>query len=99
MAEEKCHIIDKKEHEKIKKNLNVRLNRIEGQIRGIKKMIENDLYCDDILNQISAVKAALNGVSKLLLKRHINTCVVNKIQNNDLEVIDEIIETINKMLK
>ncbi|TDT72252.1 DNA-binding FrmR family transcriptional regulator [Hypnocyclicus thermotrophus] len=99
MTEEKCCIIDKQEHEKIKKNLNVRLNRIEGQIRGIKKMIENDIYCDDILNQISAVKAALNGVSKVLLKRHINTCVVNKIQNNDLEVIDEMIETINKMLK
>lgn len=97
--EEKCVICDTVEHEKNKKNLIVRLNKIEGQIRGIKKMVEDDIYCDDVLNQISSIKSALNGLSKALLERHLNTCVVEKIKNNDTEVVDELLTTINKMLK
>ena len=62
-------------------------------------MIEEDIYCDDVLNQISSIKAALNGLSKALLERHINTCVVDKIKNDDTEVLDELLSTINKMLK
>jgi CsoR family transcriptional regulator, copper-sensing transcriptional repressor len=87
------------EHEKNKKAIITRLNRIEGQVKGVKKMVEEDIYCDDVLNQISSIKAALNGLSKALLERHINTCVVDKIKNDDTEVLDELLSTINKMLK
>ncbi|GLI58070.1 hypothetical protein PM10SUCC1_35840 [Propionigenium maris DSM 9537] len=82
-----------------KKKLINRLNRIEGQIRGIKKLIENDTYCDDILNQINSSKSALNGVSKIILKKHLGSCVANKIKNDDPEIIDEFIKTIEKIIK
>ena len=85
--------------EKLKSDLIARLNRIEGQIRGIKGMIERDTYCDSVLNQISAVQAALNGVGKLLLAGHMKSCVVERIQEGDLEVIDELLTTVNKLLK
>lgn len=83
---------------KLKKSLITRLNRVEGQIRGIRKMIENDTYCDDVLNQISAATAALNGISKLVLENHIRTCVVEKINQDDM-IVEELIQTIDKMLK
>jgi len=83
---------------KLKSSLSARLNRIEGQIRGIKGMVERDAYCDDILNQISAVQSALNSVSKLILKSHIKGCVINKIKNGENEVVDELIDTIGKLL-
>lgn len=82
-----------------KKKLINRLNRIEGQIRGIKKLIENDTYCDDVLNQINSSKSALNGVSKIILKKHLGSCVANKIKNDDPEIIDEFIKTIEKIIK
>ena len=85
--------------EKFKSELITRLNRIEGQIRGIKGMIERDTYCDHVLNQISAVQAALNGVGKLLLAGHLKSCVVERIQGGDLDVIDELLTTVNKLLK
>lgn len=85
--------------DKLKSDLITRLNRIEGQIRGIKGMIEKDTYCDHVLNQISAVQAALNGVGKLLLAGHMKSCVVERIQEGDLEVIDELLTTVNKLLK
>ena len=94
-----CHIVDKNEHEENKKKLINRANRIEGQIKGIKKMLEEDIYCDDVLNQISSVKAALNGLGKALLERHMNTCVINKIKSEDESVIPELLATISKMLK
>lgn len=97
--EKKCHIVSIEEHNKNKKELMIRLNKIEGQVRGIKKMIEDDIYCDDVLNQVSSVKSALNGLSKALLERHINTCVVEKIKNDDTEVVKELLNTINKILK
>lgn len=81
------------------KALENRLNRIEGQIRGIKNMLANDAYCTDILIQVSAVKSALDSFSKVLLSNHINTCVKNEIKNGNDEVIDELVETINKMMK
>ncbi|MBJ6363941.1 metal-sensitive transcriptional regulator [Paenibacillus sp. GCM10012307] len=85
--------------EKVKSNLNSRLNRIEGQIRGVKGMIEKDTYCDDVLNQIAAIQAALNGVSKLLLENHMKSCIVDRIQAGELEVIDELLVTVNKLMK
>lgn len=85
--------------EKTKTNLANRLNRIEGQIRGIKGLIERDAYCDDVLNQIASVQSALNGVGKLLLEEHMKSCVVEKIQEGDLGVINELLTTINKLMK
>lgn len=85
--------------EKLKANLIARLNRIEGQIRGVKGMIEKDTYCDDVLNQIAAIQSALNGVGKLLLEGHLKTCVVTKIKEGDPDIIDELIVTVNKMMK
>ncbi len=81
------------------KVLENRLNRIEGQIRGLKNMLSNDAYCTDILIQVSAVKSALDSFSKVLLSNHINTCVKEDIKNGNDEVIDELVETINKMMK
>ena len=83
---------------KLKTDLSSRLNRVEGQVRGIKSMIEKDAYCDDVLNQLAAAQSALEAVSKLLLKNHIQGCVVEKIKNGDEEIVDELLITIGKML-
>jgi CsoR family transcriptional regulator, copper-sensing transcriptional repressor len=85
--------------DKVKNNLASRLNRIEGQIRGIKGMIEKDVYCDDVLNQIAAVQSALNAVGRLLLEGHMKSCVIERIQEGDQEVIDELLKTMNKLMK
>jgi DNA-binding FrmR family transcriptional regulator len=85
--------------DKMKGNLQSRLNRIEGQIRGVKSMIEKDTYCDDVLNQIAAIQSALNGVGKLLLEGHIKSCVVERIQAGENEVIDELLTTVQKLMK
>lgn len=82
-----------------KSSLISRLNRIEGQIRGIKGMIESDTYCDDVLVQISAAQAALNSVSKLVLKDHIKGCVVDRIIGGDKEVADELVMAIGRLYK
>ncbi|MFB6366052.1 metal-sensitive transcriptional regulator [Paenibacillus elgii] len=85
--------------DKVKANLITRLNRIEGQIRGVKGMIEKDTYCDDVLNQIAAIQSALNGVGKLLLEGHMKSCVIERIQTGEHEVIDELLTTIQKLMK
>ena len=92
---------DRKSHHsaQVKSNLITRLNRVEGQIRGIKGMIERDVYCDDIITQLSATQAALNSVGKLLLEGHMKSCVVERIQNGDSEVLDEVLITIQKLMK
>lgn len=76
-----------------------RLNRIEGQIRGIKGMLENNAYCTDILIQVSAVNAALNSFNKELLSSHIRTCVADDIKNGNNETVDELINTLGKLMK
>ncbi len=83
----------------LKSGLISRLNRIEGQIRGIKGMVESDVYCDDVLIQISAAQAALNSVSKIVLKDHVKGCVVNRIASGDKEIADELIVTIGRLYK
>jgi CsoR family transcriptional regulator, copper-sensing transcriptional repressor len=95
------HTDERKSHHsnKIKTNLVSRLNRIEGQIRGVKGMIDKDVYCDDILNQIAAVQSALNSVGKLLLEGHMKSCVIERIQEGDQDVIDELLKTMNKLMK
>lgn len=85
--------------EKTKSTLVSRLNRIEGQIRGIKGLIEKDTYCDDVLNQIAAAQSALNGVGKLLLEGHMKSCIVERIQAGEHEVIDELLVTVHKLMK
>ena len=82
-----------------KKTLLNRLNRIEGQLRGIKNMIDDDKYCIDILTQISAVRAALGSLGEKLLEDHINTCVVSGIKNGDEQIISELTESIKKIMK
>jgi DNA-binding FrmR family transcriptional regulator len=81
------------------KDLITRLSRIEGQVRGIKNMVEEERYCVDILNQVSAIQAALNSFNKELLANHIRTCVVEDIQAGREEMLDELCETIKKMMK
>jgi len=80
-----------------KKRLNNRLSIIEGQVRGIKEMINNDRYCDDILIQMSAIKASLDSISKDILKSHITNCVVRDLKNGDTKIIDELITTIGRL--
>lgn len=76
-----------------------RCSRIEGQIRGIKGMIEKDAYCDDILNQIAAAQSALQGLSRVILENHMKSCLITRIQDGELEVVDELLVTIQKMMK
>lgn len=76
-----------------------RLNRIEGQIRGVRNMVEEERYCVDILTQVSAIQAALNSFNKCLLANHIKTCVVSDIQMGDLDAVDELCKTIQKVMK
>ncbi|CAM4204494.1 metal-sensitive transcriptional regulator [Lederbergia lenta] len=92
---------DRKSHhsDQVKKNLVTRLNRIEGQIRGIKGLIERDTYCDDVITQISATQSALNSVARILLEGHMKHCVVERIQEGDMEVLDEVLVTIQKLMK
>ena len=82
-----------------KSDMVLRLKKIEGQIRGISKMIDEDVYCDGILNQFLSVEAAINGVRKTLLEAHVKGCIVGQIQDGKLEVVDELITTIGKMTK
>lgn len=81
------------------KSLVNRLSRIEGQIRGIRNMVENDAYCVDILTQVMAAQSALNGFNKMLLSSHIKTCVSDSVKNGEDEKIDELVETIKKLMK
>lgn len=76
-----------------------RLSRIEGQVRGIKKMVENDVYCPDILIQVSAVNAALNSFNKVLLAEHIRTCVAEDIKEGKDETIEELVLVLQKLMK
>lgn len=94
-----CSCKKKEREEKEYKDLINRLSRIEGQIRGIKKMVESDCYCVDILMQVSAAGAALNAFSKVLLAEHIRGCVAEDIRNGKDETIDELVETMKKLMK
>lgn len=85
--------------DEMKKNMITRLKRIEGQIRGIAKMIDNDVYCDDILNQFASVESALSGVKKILLEGHMRSCVFSQIQDGNEDALDDIIPTIKKLIK
>ncbi|HCT62531.1 MAG TPA: CsoR family transcriptional regulator [Erysipelotrichaceae bacterium] len=76
-----------------------RLNRLEGQIRGIKSMVEEDVYCDDILIQVAAVKSALDAFSSSLFEEHLKTCVVRDIKANNPEIVEEVLTTIKRLTR
>lgn len=101
MKEQKCNECSKQRKtnrtEKTKKNLTKRLNIIEGQIKGIKQMIEDDRYCDDVLIQISAVNKALESLGNNILENHLKTCVITNIQNGKLDIIEEVMQLIKKL--
>lgn len=97
-AECSCHKT-KERSEKEYRDLVHRLNRIEGQVRGIKNMVEKNAYCPDILIQVAAVTAALNSFSRTLLSSHIHTCVVNDIRQGNDQVVDELMNTLQKLMK
>lgn len=99
MNKECCCQKTKERSEEEYKSLINRLNRIEGQIRGIKGMIENSAYCTDILVQSSAVTAAMNAFNKELLANHIKTCVAQDIRDGKDETIDELVVTLQKLMK
>ncbi|HJH11382.1 MAG TPA: metal-sensitive transcriptional regulator [Metalysinibacillus jejuensis] len=91
----------RKSHHSIatKKDLTTRLNRVEGQIRGIKGMIDNDVYCDDIITQLAASQAALNSVARILLDGHLKSCVKERLLEGDDAVLDELGTTIQKLMR
>ncbi|MGO5051950.1 metal-sensing transcriptional repressor [Lachnospiraceae bacterium LCP25S3_G4] len=81
------------------KDLITRLNRIEGQVRGVRNMVEEERYCVEILTQVSAIQSALHGFNKKLLANHIKTCVVDDIKSDKIGAVDELCETIQKLMK
>ena len=96
----RCHTNKTKERtEKEYEDLINRLNRIEGQVRGIKKMVENGTYCTDILIQVSAVNAAMNSFNIVLLGNHIRTCVAEDIRQGKEETIEELVTTLQKLMR
>lgn len=102
MADEKCpHCSGKHKarDEREKKELMNRLKRIEGQVRGLEGMLENDAYCTDIIMQVTAVTSALNSFNKVLLGNHIKTCVADNIRAGNDDVIYELTQTLQKLMK
>ena len=93
-----CHKTKERSEEEYRKLLN-RLSRIEGQIRGIKGMVEKNAYCTDILIQVSAVNTALNAFNRELLAEHIKTCVASDIRSGKDETVDELVMTLQKLMK
>lgn len=94
-----CGQKTKQRSEKEYRDLLNRLSRIEGQVRGVKAMVEKDAYCVDILTQVSAINAALNSFNKVLLANHIKTCVADDIRQGKDETIDELVVTLQKLMK
>ncbi len=93
-----CHKKKERSPEEYRRLTN-RLSRIEGQIRGIRGMLERDAYCPDILAQAAAVNAALNAFSRELLSSHIRSCVVNDVRAGNDEIVDELLDTLRKLMK
>ncbi len=92
-----CHKTKERSSEEQKKLVN-RLNRMEGQIRGLRGMVEKDAYCTDVLTQASAVKAALDAFCREVLSEHIRTCVADDLRQGKAETAEELIETLKRMM-
>lgn len=99
MSDNCCHNRKKERSEEEYKKLLNRLNRIEGQIRGVKGMLEKNAYCVDIITQVSAITAALNSFNRILLSEHIRTCVKDDIQSGKDDSAEELAELVGKLLK
>lgn len=99
MDENCCRKKNKERTDDEYKDLINRLNRIEGQVRGVKGMVEKGTYCVDILTQVAAINAALNSFNKVLLANHIRTCVVDDIKADKEDVVEELVATIQKLMK
>lgn len=98
--EERCNCRRKHREVSEERGLMNRLNRIEGQIRGIKAMVEDERYCVDIITQVAAVQAALNSFNKVLLEHHIKSCVVDDIKSGDSDAtVEELCRILQKMMK
>ena len=93
-----CCKTRRRSEEELKK-LTHRLSRIEGQVRGLREMLQRDAYCTDVLVQVSAVNAALNSFSRELLSEHIHTCVADGIRAGDDAVVDELVSALQKLMK
>lgn len=93
-----CHKTKERSEKEYKDMIN-RLSRIEGQIRGIKGMVERDAYCIDIMTQVAAANAALNSFNKVLLANHIKTCVTTDIKEGREDTVDELLVTLQKLMK
>ena len=93
-----CHKTKARSEEEVRRLVN-RLSRIEGQVRGIRGMLERDAYCPDILAQAAAANAALNAFSRELLSSHIRSCVVNDVRAGNDEIVDELLDTLQKLMK
>lgn len=94
----KCQMCQKSTHrtDEEKKDLTKRMNIIEGQIRGVKQMIEDDRYCSDVLMQLSAINKAVESLENIILSSHVENCVVYEIQSGNLEIVDEMMELIRR---
>lgn len=82
-----------------KKKINNRLNRIEGQVKGIKKMVAEDKYCNDILIQLSAIESSIKSLSMYILENHLYSCITASIEKNDTEVVDELMSLFKRFNK
>lgn len=100
-AKDETCISGRKKHrgEKESKDLMNRLKRIEGQVRGVENMLDDDAYCPDIMVQVSAINAALNSFNKVLMANHIRTCVTDDIRAGKDETVDELVNTLQKVMK
>lgn len=96
---EACVQKTKERSEKEYKDLLNRLSRIEGQVRGVKAMLERDAYCTDVITQVSAINAALNSFNKVLLANHIKTCVTEDVKAGKEETVDELVTLLQKLMK
>lgn len=98
--EQHCQNQRKKERsQEEKRQLMTRLSRIEGQVRGVRNMVEDDRYCVDVLTQVSAIQSALDSFTERLLANHIHSCVVEELRAGHDEVIDELCDTIKKIMR
>ncbi len=95
----KCSGKHKHRSEREYKDMVNRLSRIEGQVRGVKNMLESDAYCTDIMIQVSAINAALNSFNRELLANHLKTCVTDDIKAGDHETMDELLKLLPKLMK
>lgn len=94
-----CEVKKKERSEEEYKSLMNRLKRIEGQVRGVQNMLQSNAYCTDILIQVAAINAALNSFNKELLAEHIKSCVADNIRQGNDDVIDELVHTLQKLMK